>query len=191
MNQNETYLSKLEKDIINYKCFSKRLCENAKSYDELVSKLESIKNEVLKDDIPLETVTIEVPIQQDLSRGQRSQKIRDYFCLNPHAKPKEVIKALSQEGIVVSIGLVSSIKTSLKHKGKLNPIDLIFLCREILLENDSIGLHSVCVELNKKGYTYNTEKCRREFVESVQQTLIAMHQRKEINFDAKEKIYSM
>jgi len=49
-------------------------------------------------------------------RGQRSQAIRDYLSAHPAAGPKDVIAALKEQGVAVTVGLVSNVKYGSKHK---------------------------------------------------------------------------
>ena len=183
------YLELLDKDIVKYQRYSKQLKASAERYDELILKMQTLRDQIDENDAPLDTVQINFPIKQNISRGDRSRKIREYFIDNPNAKPKEVINALSQEGIDVSIGLVSSIKTSLKQKGKLNSINLSDLCSQILNENDKVNLQVICEELCSKGYEYSGPKGRMGFVKSVQETLFAMHESNTINYDKENKVY--
>jgi len=46
----------------------------------------------------------------------KSEAIRDYYKLNPKAKTKEVVDALAKQGITVSVGLVTTVKS--KHNKK-------------------------------------------------------------------------
>ena len=43
----------------------------------------------------------------------KSQAIRDYYKSNPNAKAKEVVDALAKQGITVTVGLVTTVKS--KH----------------------------------------------------------------------------
>jgi arginine repressor len=45
-----------------------------------------------------------------MKRGQRSEAIREYLSANPSAGPKDVIAALKEKGVAVTVGLVSNIK---------------------------------------------------------------------------------
>jgi hypothetical protein len=49
--------------------------------------------------------------------GSKSAAIRSYIAAHPNAKPKEILSALSEQGIEVSVGLVSVVKYA-KPKGK-------------------------------------------------------------------------
>ena len=48
----------------------------------------------------------------------KSQAIRDYLAKKPKAAPKEVIAALKENGVEVSVGLVSNVKYSKKRPKK-------------------------------------------------------------------------
>jgi len=47
-----------------------------------------------------------------------SQSIRDFLATNPGAMPVDVVKALKKDGVTVTTGLVSNIKTKLNKAGK-------------------------------------------------------------------------
>jgi hypothetical protein len=51
-----------------------------------------------------------------VKRGQRSQAIRDYLSTHPSAGPKDVIAALKEQGVSVTVGLVSNVKYGGKKK---------------------------------------------------------------------------
>ena len=48
----------------------------------------------------------------------KSQSIRDHLKVNPSATPNEIIEALGKQGIKVSPGLVSTVKSTKKKTGK-------------------------------------------------------------------------
>jgi hypothetical protein len=50
-------------------------------------------------------------------RGARTQAIKDYLAEKPAAGPNEVVNALAEKGIKVSVGLVSNIKYGSRAKG--------------------------------------------------------------------------
>lgn len=53
------------------------------------------------------------------SGPSKSQEIRDFYAANPTAKPKQVVEALAEKGIVVTPAFVSTIKsTSAKKAAK-------------------------------------------------------------------------
>jgi len=47
-----------------------------------------------------------------LERGVRSKAVRDYLAANPQDSPQKVVAALKEQGVEVSLGLVSVIKYS-------------------------------------------------------------------------------
>jgi hypothetical protein len=47
-----------------------------------------------------------------LERGARSKAVRDYLAANPKDSPQKVVAALKEQGVEVSLGLVSVIKYS-------------------------------------------------------------------------------
>lgn len=47
-------------------------------------------------------------------RGVRSQAVRDYLKKNPKASPKDIVAGLKEQGVTVSLGLVSVIKYTKK-----------------------------------------------------------------------------
>jgi len=55
--------------------------------------------------------------KKKLERGARSQAVRDYLAENPKASPKDVVAALKEKGVSVSLGLVSVIKYSKRSAG--------------------------------------------------------------------------
>lgn len=44
--------------------------------------------------------------------GSKSAAIRDYIRTNPEAKPKEIHKALTKQGVKLSLALVNAVKYS-------------------------------------------------------------------------------
>ena len=52
----------------------------------------------------------------DKPEVNRSQAIRDYFTTNPKAKTKEVVDALAKQGITVTVGLVTNVKSTHNKK---------------------------------------------------------------------------
>lgn len=53
--------------------------------------------------------------------GSKSQAIREYLDKKPTAGPKEVIAALKQKNIEVTVGLVSNVKYASKNKKAKKP----------------------------------------------------------------------
>lgn len=51
------------------------------------------------------------------SGPSKSQEIRDFYAANPNAKPRQVVEALAEKGIVVSPAFVSTIKSTSAKKG--------------------------------------------------------------------------
>lgn len=51
------------------------------------------------------------------SSVNKSLEIRSYIEANPDAKPKEVVSALAEKGVVVSAAFVSTLKSNDKRKG--------------------------------------------------------------------------
>lgn len=47
----------------------------------------------------------------------KSLEIRNYIAANPAAKPKEIVTALAEKGVVVSPAFVSTLKSNDKRKG--------------------------------------------------------------------------
>jgi len=48
----------------------------------------------------------------------KSQKIRDHLATMPRARPKEIVAALSKEGVAVSAALVSQVKSNRRKKNR-------------------------------------------------------------------------
>jgi hypothetical protein len=111
-------------------------------------------------------------------RGNMSQAIKAYFDAHgTDAKPKEVIEALGKQGLTVSVGLVSSIKTKLrkdgapaKRRGTSNDsakrsksataaadssLPLPAIVQDALSDNpDGLKLDELAVECINRGYVY-------------------------------------
>ena len=51
-----------------------------------------------------------------LERGAMTRAVKEYLDANSKASPKKVAAALAERGIIVSVGLVSNIKYSKRHK---------------------------------------------------------------------------
>ncbi len=51
----------------------------------------------------------------------KSQAIRDYITANPKSKPKEIVEALTAQGVEVSPAFVSTLKSNDKRKGGKGP----------------------------------------------------------------------
>jgi hypothetical protein len=50
----------------------------------------------------------------------KSQAVRDYLAQNPSATPNQIVAALKEQGIEISVGLASNVKyTSGKRRGKV------------------------------------------------------------------------
>lgn len=58
-----------------------------------------------------------------LERGARSKAVRDYLAANPKDSPQKVVAALKEQGIDISLGLVSVIKYS-KPRSKSGSLGL-------------------------------------------------------------------
>ena len=55
------------------------------------------------------------------SEVNKSQAIRDYITANPKAKPKDVVTALSEQGVTVTPAFVSTLRSNDKRKGRKGP----------------------------------------------------------------------
>jgi hypothetical protein len=51
------------------------------------------------------------------SGPSKSQEIRDFYEANPTAKPKQVVEALAEKGVIVTPAFVSTIKSTSAKKG--------------------------------------------------------------------------
>lgn len=83
-----------------------------------------------------------------LERGARSKAVRDYLAANPKDSPHKVVAALKEQGVSVSLGLVSVIKYS-KPKSKRGSLDTtadaLFQTKKLV---DAIGFENARLALD-------------------------------------------
>lgn len=84
---------------------------------------------------------------QTLERGARSIAVRKYLASHPKASPKVVVEALQEQGIEVSLGLVSVIKYSkvYKRRGLIPSADELLKAKRLV---DRLGFEKVKVALD-------------------------------------------
>lgn len=82
-----------------------------------------------------------------LERGARSKAVRDYLAANPKDSQQKVVAALKEQGIEVSLGLVSVIKYKPKsNRGSLGTTtDALLLTKKLV---DVIGFDNARMALD-------------------------------------------
>ena len=83
-----------------------------------------------------------------LERGVRSKAVRDYLAVNPKDSPQKVVAALKEQGVEVSLGLVSVIKYSKpkSNRGGLGTTaDALLLTKKLV---DVIGFDNARMALD-------------------------------------------
>ena len=83
-----------------------------------------------------------------LERGARSKAVREYLAANPKESPQKVVAALKEQGIDISLGLVSVIKYSKPKSNRGNSgttADVLLQTKRLV---DSIGFDNARLALD-------------------------------------------
>ena len=59
---------------------------------------------------------------QKLERGSKSRAVRQYLSQHPDAGPNEIVSALKEKGITITVGLASNVKSVSKKRKKVRVV---------------------------------------------------------------------
>ena len=59
---------------------------------------------------------------QNSERGSKSRAVREYLSQHPDAGPNEIVTALKEKGITITVGLASNVKSVSKKRKKVRVV---------------------------------------------------------------------